>query len=655
MKQIVLWLTALCAVLFASLGTTACSEDATDEEYPTAPLVSLASVAATKTSLTFSVASEHAREVAWLCVEKSKANENGGLTADRIRTWGDRVYGDTPITLEDLKPQTDYAIAAVAWKGGLYSTVARIDMTTGALTPALAIRKGTAGETTLTFTADFTNVQTAAYVVIEKTTGATVPSAAEVLKSGVVIEEEGEVTVSNLDPATNYIIAAAAANRGLYTAVQHIEMTTATPAPTLELKGGAATESTLSFSATAEYATAIYYMHVKKGETLPQAAQIVTSGTRLPASGQATISRLQAETTYVIVAVATNAEKRSEVASLEMTTAESTYDASVLDRQVGAGEYTEKVSGSYCSYYFVLSNADEGTTPRRELHLDLSYFKSYSTPVKLTTGDYTISDKYGLRYAYGPRTFCIDTESNGQKTQIDFKSGKIKVATSANGYKITTDLVTEEGETFTVTYDGPVSFEQEEPEPEHLPLIGANCTGLNLTHAYAAYYDYGAYDNAIIHLYDVEPGGLSYGSDYLTTDGNMLCLDLTVKVSPAGEIVLEEGTYGIAEQSAIGSALVGEEFWFEYVSAYVPSGTYLEHRLSYSSSYGFLTGGSVKVTKSGTGYRFECDFTDANGYRISGTYEGEVTWRDKRKGSSSAAPRRVQAAEQRAGVLKLRR
>ena len=63
----------------------------------------------------------------------------------------------------------------------------------------------------------------------------------------------------------------------------------------------------------------------------------------------------------------------------------------------------------------------------------------------------------------------------------------------------------------------------------------------------------------------------------------------------------------------------------------VPPGANNEERNdNFQSFYGFVSSGTVTITKSGSGYRFALDFTTDKGHKVSGTYEGNVEMTDKR-------------------------
>lgn len=188
------------------------------------PSVVLKAGATTTTTLTFNAALTDPETAAYVCLEKTE-----GLTlptAEEILRDGKAIAQTGDILVEDLKPSTTYVIAAAVANTGVYSEVQSIEMTTGTPTPVVTLAAGTPGMTTLTFTVGLTDAEKAAYLCIEKVTGAAVPTAEKILAEGTAIAQAGEITVEGLKDRTTYIIAVAAANNTILSEVQSVEMTT---------------------------------------------------------------------------------------------------------------------------------------------------------------------------------------------------------------------------------------------------------------------------------------------------------------------------------------------------------------------------------------------------------------------------------------------
>lgn len=188
------------------------------------PSVVLKAGATTTTTLTFNAALTDPETAAYVCLEKTE--ELTLPTAEEILRDGKAIAQTGDILVEDLKPSTTYVIVAAVANTGVYSEVQSIEMTTGTPTPVVTLAAGTPGMTTLTFTVGLTDAEKAAYLCIEKVTGAAVPTAEKILAEGTAIAQAGEITVEGLKDRTTYIIAVAAANNTILSEVQSVEMTT---------------------------------------------------------------------------------------------------------------------------------------------------------------------------------------------------------------------------------------------------------------------------------------------------------------------------------------------------------------------------------------------------------------------------------------------
>lgn len=235
-------------------------------------------------------------------------------------------------------------------------------------------------------------------------------------------------------------------------------------------------------------------------------------------------------------------------------------------------------------------------------------------------------------------------DGKGNITKIEFKAGTIEVKLVGSNYTITANLTTTTDEEFTASYSGTLNIENKAEVPEGLPQIEKDITGMNFIRALAKYYSYGV-DNCILNLYDVEPT-ISGDSDYLLNAGHAISLDLSTAVSE--QMALQEGVYTASVDYDPGTYLPGYEK--EFMGTVLPLGTYCEERNdNYESIYGFITGGTVTISKVATGYRLVLDFTTNKGHKISGTYEGKVEFTDKR---STESPKPITET---AKALKLRR
>ena len=574
-RSILSWSTALlvlCSGLLAS-----CDDKDEGGGNPPAPSVTLAVGDTASNTLKFTLTLSDADKCTYVCTKSSEAVPS----AEKILADGKSVTASGLITIGDLEPSTTYRLSAVASNGKVNGKVETIEHTTSApdVHPAVVLTPGTPTSTTLSFTAALTDPETAAYVCLEKTEGTTVPTAEEILRDGTAIAQTGELLVENLKPATVYLIAAAVANTGVYSEVETLEMETVARTPVVTVIAGTPTETTLSFHFKLTDAEKAAYVCIEKTDnpTIPPAEEILRDGTDLPVSADAAeIRELKPGTTYIVAVAASNKTVYSDVKTVEMTTDQAVEGPIVFDRQAAGGYYPTE--SSYIGE-FLLVLADGETTEAggvyattgagRAMSIDL-YQMAESNPnttITLPARDYRYATNKGLTTFDPVKTYCMVNDGKGNITRTDFKAGTISVNS-----------------------------------------------------------DSATADNCIVNLYDVEPT-ISYGSDYLGQAGHMVSLDLSTAVST--EMQLQEGTYSVSTSGAPGSYAAG--YQTEFMDTMLPVGTYCEERNdNFQSFYGFVSSGTVTITKSGSGYRFVLDFTTDKGHKVSGTYEGNVEMTDKR-------------------------
>ena len=327
----------------------------------------------------------------------------------------------------------------------------------------------------------------------------------------------------------------------------------------------------------------------------------------------------------------------SDVKTVEMTTDQAVEGPIVFDRQAAGGYYPTE--SSYIGE-FLLVLADGETTEAggvyattgagRTMSIDL-YQMAVSNPnttITLPARDYRYATNKGLTTFDPVKTYCMVNDGKGNITRTDFKAGTISVKKVGSTYTITATLTTTDDEEFTASYEGPLTIENKtSTEIPDLPTLDKDVTNLSFIRALGKYYsDSDTADQCIVNLYDVEPT-ISYGSDYLGQAGHLVSLDLSTAVST--EMQLQEGTYNVSASGTPGSYEAGRQT--EFMDTKLPVGTYCEERNdNFQSFYGFVSSGTVTITKSGSGYRFVLDFTTDKGHKVSGTYEGNVEMTDKR-------------------------
>ncbi len=523
--------------------------------------------------------------------------------------------------------------------------------------PTVTLTAGEVTTSTLEFAVKLEDADKCAYLYTESS--ASVPTVEEILASGKSVSASGKVLIEDLNASTSYRISAVATREEFTGEIVSIEMQTSapdpTPVPNITLTEGSTTTNALTFKVTLTDAEKAAYICLEKSEglTLPTAAEIISDGTIIPQAGEVTVSELNANTTYIIAVAAANKEVFSEVKSIEMTTDVLVTGPAVFDRQIVGAHYGDTHDTGYSEFYFVLADADATenngvyttTGAGRTMSFELYQFApSNLDNITIPARTYRYNTNYGMSTFSPEKTFCMVNDGKGNITKIEFKAGTIEVKLVGSNYTITANLTTTTDEEFTASYSGTLNIENKAEVPEGLPQIEKDITGMNFIRALAKYYSYGV-DNCILNLYDVEPT-ISGDSDYLLNAGHAISLDLSTAVSE--QMALQEGVYTASVDYDPGTYLPGYEK--EFMGMVLPLGTYCEERNdNYESIYGFITGGTVTISKVATGYRLVLDFTTNKGHKISGTYEGKVEFTDKR---STESPKPITET---AKALKLRR
>lgn len=197
---------------------------------PVEPTVSISLVGEAKTtSVDFTLTPANAESVAWQIVEAGETVP----TAEEILASGHSAGTETATyTADGLTPETSYVLAAAAANGDLYSSVAKLEVTTLAegggevIVPTVAVESVRPKRDGLTFTYTQEDAEAIAYVVVGRSEA--IPHAEEILQNGIPVDlSQGEVTMEEgLEPNTLYTLAVAAQNGTAYSEVQHEFFTT---------------------------------------------------------------------------------------------------------------------------------------------------------------------------------------------------------------------------------------------------------------------------------------------------------------------------------------------------------------------------------------------------------------------------------------------
>ncbi len=503
-------------------------------------------------------------------------------------------------------------------------------------TPSVTVEAGEPSATSLSFTVTPSDASEAAYVVVPA--GTDVPSAAAILSDGSPAETgKGKVYVATgLEPETEYTVAAAARNGEVYSEVATAAMTTLPKdapepeKPTLELSAGEATPSTLSFTLTpSDNADRLAWVCVPAGAEIPDAAGILSAGTQLEPDGAtpATAEGLEEQTRYVVAAVAAAGTALSDVATLEMVTAHGgtpEWDVE-LECPTADGGYMANtiVEGPNGHYSLNLTNCrlDEngqllsgGLQFLFSLHSDLFDDPADAAP---QPGTYSVDsqDTYAkFTIDYGLSEY---TELNNDRMEVDkgkISSGTLTLERAADGTYTVSALVRVRtmniDKIFKLSYTGPITWHDRRAKPSedhHLDAV------------YAAMVYLGRPDNSDevdewhLQLFD------SANPDEMTEI--MTVAFLAPKTADWRYPVLPEGTFTVA--SSFDEADPWTFFEGDALFGTMDYGTFYQYvREDGLVGVQHCNGGTFKITRSGDGYKFECDFTTKQDTRVTADYTG---------------------------------
>ena len=482
------------------------------------------------------------------------------------------------------------------------------------VTPKVVIKEGTPSETALTFTLSTADAQEVAYMVVKK--GESVPEAAAILETGTKGQSDAakEYTADGLDPETAYVIAAAAVNGNVYSAVAKTEMVTLPASapepdperPVVEIEAGEATASTLTFTLVPAHAQEVAYVVVKKGEAVSDAAAILETGIKGQADGEKeyTADGLERNTAYVIAAAAVNGEVYSDVAAAEMTTGQ--YDEELKATFAIADYLSNDFHPGKDIGQFVLGLDDitwdsQGYAASAGSHHQFCFYSDQAAdpenPVPLDgTHTFVSGVDSGEKWTIGDNNYnwWFKTDEQGKKIMDGlYSEAEMTLTRSGDTYEVVMTGVTDMDKTFRATYNGVIKFTNRAKPDE-------DDQNLEATYAEGIYYGTGEdnpdSDGWLFKLYDDRENPTMK----LTIDcWSEIYGDPMNPVIPNGTFVVNNGNV-----TTPGTFNPGGNIW-----GFVDYGTYLWALEDGNGRSYYVSGGEFTVTGSGDNITVDCNFT----------------------------------------------
>ncbi len=236
--------------------------------------------------------------------------------------------------------------------------------------------------------------------------------------------------------------------------------------------------------------------------------------------------------------------------------------------------------------------------------------------------DEELSD--GMLHNYYTR---IETIKDGAVKSTDFTSGSVEVSSKASAKIVKGTFKLANGSDFIFSYEG--ELETADPDASDVLPPMTEPIDVRMNIAIGAYYrdDYGVgtdrYEMALTNAPINSSGDIS-GAGYT--------LFLSIFDEPSSFIGLSAGTYTVNDTYEAKTIEKGEiilDITGSFIVKYNTSGE--------AENFCMITGGTMTVTPSGTGYALNADLNGENGLSVKATYAGEIDFEDN-SSSGSLSP-----------------
>lgn len=252
----------------------------------------------------------------------------------------------------------------------------------------------------------------------------------------------------------------------------------------------------------------------------------------------------------------------------------------------------------------------------------------------LPDGTYTLNESTAAGTADIQTTFVRQLGFKGVLEYKTVKSGTITVSRSDQGvYTIDGTFVSEQGEQFTVRYEGELAFENKSSSSKDNlmtdDVVNTVFKGLTIT----AHGGDEKYNRYTLQLFD--------GTDNngLISDGVVLNVDLFSTTPTGDDIIIADGTYSASadyEQLKEFKAMTFLPGACYSIMGYpLYAGTYLQDMRKSAETgtmlYGYANQGTITMKRDGSKYNVKVDLITRNGVHITGEYPmGDVDMIDSR-------------------------
>lgn len=289
------------------------------------------------------------------------------------------------------------------------------------------------------------------------------------------------------------------------------------------------------------------------------------------------------------------------------------FEADFLD-----GVYYGKLPGSEYSRWTIylsdkeLDEAMEANVPDAVYYYisieDIRSAEEVQGGILIPDGTYSVIPQ-GLAGGTGFSGGYWQNDASGSQTDFNaYEEGELTVIKKQEGiYELTLTVVTDDGKSRLVHYEGEALLKDESPEEVDLPLVDMDVLDVDFARGYAWTEDSGVDGVTAIAVQ-------LFTSDYaIMLDTKLYTSDLAPDAT-----AIPAGRYSIGAE---GEAVSGT-----FIPGYVsdssrPMGTYLTHNME--AVYGIVDGGHFTVSESENGTKVEVDLT-MDGYRLTGVFDSSL-------------------------------
>lgn len=372
----------------------------------------------TDTSLEFAITSANVDEVRYILL----TSESTAPTSDNILKSGSSVTpnGTANIIIDELLADTAYTLYVAAKSGErtLETQASAQTEEAGSYpdTDALILMEGVT-DCTATFNITTQNSEAVKYLLSTAEEG--YPGEEEVQADGIDLEPNTtqEVTLTDLEAATDYILTVSATGKGLGTVASYPFTTAAAPTVSAALTEDIGYDYAVL---TVEWAnaTAVKYVCIEAGSRDVTADQVIKNGTDIEAN-EVRISDLKQTTAYEVYVAATSAGGTVVMAdTLTFTT------ATEVESYVMASESTTASSQKFDegNYYITFTDSVAGYILKADFYCDDS--NNY-----LASGTYTLGE---FNHGEISQIYTTFMYTSTDTTAVKFASGSLDVVATPN-------------------------------------------------------------------------------------------------------------------------------------------------------------------------------------------------------------------------------